>query len=215
MKTFGKVLITAALLTSATAAYAASHSYREGSNTNQGNEGSTFWTVYAKNAFSQSITVNDGSRRDVSMDWELKDADGADYVAGGGWEYVPTPNNVYYKLFDWNTPRGKGTFGVYGWSCDVPAGNLNVEYYVVDSWFGGWTPPGSNAGQYSLSKVRKNGRDLTVSTNNGTYQIYQSGQIDNQPNACGNSKPFKQVWAVRTVNRYVKASSTNPGVRND
>ena len=208
MKKYMKVIITTALVTSGTAAYAASHSYSN-NGPNQGQEGGTtgtFWTVYARNANSQSITVSDASRRDVSMDWDLKDQDGADYVAGGGWQNVSSPTNVSYKLFAWSTPRGKGTFGVYGWSCGVPAGNLNVEYYVVDAWFGGWTPPSS--GKYKLNKKTGN---RPIQTNNGTYDIYDSNQIDNEPSYCSGNKPFKQVWAVRTVNRYVRASTTNPG----
>ena len=215
MKTFGKVLITAALLTSATAAYAASHSYREGSNTNQGNEGSTFWTVYAKNAYSQSITVNDGSRRDVSMDWELKDADGADYVAGGGWEYVPTPNNVYYKLFDWNTPRGKGTFGVYGWSCDVPAGNLNVEYYVVDSWFGGWTPTGIECRSVQpLESTKKWPRSYCFDEQRNLSDL--SVGTDRQPAQCMWKQQAVQAGLGRSHGQSVcKGKLHKSRVRND
>ncbi|MFC4292317.1 hypothetical protein ACFOWX_07805 [Sphingorhabdus arenilitoris] len=217
MKMKNKFIVGAILLSTATAAYAASHTYTA-AGPNQGDEvdasgNKFFWTVYARDWDSQSVTVNDIARRDISMDWDLKNMDSADYVGGGGWQNVATPNTLTYDLYDWTTSDGKGTFGAYGWSCGVPAGNLNVEYYIVEAAFGGWTPP-TNAGEYTLTKVRKNNRDLQVVTNNGTYQIYQSGQINNQPSYCqsGNTKPaFKQVWAVRTANKFVQASRTNPG----
>ena len=219
MKISRKIIIGSIMLGTASAALAASHTYSSASNAvNQGDEvdksgNRVFWTVYARNWNSQSVTVNDIARKDVSMDWNLKNVDGADYVGGGGWQNVSTPNTLYYDLFDWSTSDGKGTFGAYGWSCGVPAGNLNVEYYIVEAAFGGWTPP-TNAGEYTLTKVRKNNKDLQVVTNNGTYQIYQSGQINNQPSYCqsGTTMPaFKQVWAVRTSNKYVRASQTKPG----
>ena len=191
-----KLALGTAALCSAAAVYAASHSYSS-AGPNQGWEGSTFWTVYARSWNSQSVTVNDAARRDVSMDWDLRDVDGADYVAGGGWGDVGTPTNVTYKLFDWSTPRGAGTFGIYGWSCKPPAPNLDVEFYVVDAWFGGWAPPSS--GNYRLYRKTS----TPVQTNNGPYHIYESAQIDGQPTQCGTGRSFKQVWAIRTVNRSV------------
>ncbi|WP_420607792.1 hypothetical protein [Novosphingopyxis sp.] len=58
-----------------------------------------------------------------------------------------------------------------------------------------------------MTQAKKNGRNLEVQTNTGRYRIYQSGQIDGEPSYCNCDKPFKQVWAIRTVNRAVKTGS--------
>jgi hypothetical protein len=73
-------------------------------------------------------------------------------------------------------PTGNSYLSVYGWF-KSPL----VEYYIIESW-GSWKPPGS-----ATSKG-------TITTDSGTYDIYQNQRTG--PSIEGNGT-FQQYWSVR------------------
>jgi endo-1,4-beta-xylanase len=73
-------------------------------------------------------------------------------------------------------PTGNSYLSVYGWFK-----NPLVEYYIIESW-GSWKPPGSAASKG------------TITTDSGTYDIYQNQRTG--PSIEGNGT-FQQYWSVR------------------
>jgi hypothetical protein len=76
-------------------------------------------------------------------------------------------------------PTGNSYLSIYGWF-KSPL----VEYYIIESW-GTWKPPGGTS-------------KATVTTDSGTYDIYQNQRTG--PSIEGN-KTFTQYWSVRKVKR--------------
>jgi endo-1,4-beta-xylanase len=73
-------------------------------------------------------------------------------------------------------PTGNSYLSIYGWFK-----NPLVEYYIIESW-GSWKPPGSA------------GSKGTITTDSGTYDIYQNSRTG--PSIEGNGT-FQQYWSVR------------------
>jgi len=89
-----------------------------------------------------------------------------------------------YNYTKTGTAGGYSFIGIYGWS----TGTL-VEYYIVDDWFGGGSPP---TGGGSMKG--------TLSIDGGTYNIYTHQQV-NQPSITGSNATFWQFFSVRQTPR--------------
>ena len=141
----------------------------------------TFW----KSSGSACMTL--GARGHYTSRYSL--GPGENLVLGTGWRTGSTTRKVGYKAasFDAGT---NSYLTLYGWSTDPL-----VEYYVVDNWGSGFTPPG--AGSALLG---------TVASDGGTYNIYRTQRVQ-QPSIRG-TQTFYQYWSVRTARRAVGGNST-------
>jgi endo-1,4-beta-xylanase len=99
-----------------------------------------------------------------------------DFVAGVGWQ--PGSSQTVNFSGSMSASGGTSLASLYGWS----TGPL-VEYYVMEDYVG--APP--TAGTFMG----------TVSSDGGTYNIYEHQQV-NQPCITGNNCTFEQYLAIRT-----------------
>jgi endo-1,4-beta-xylanase len=114
-----------------------------------------------------------------------------DYLArvGLGWNSTQTYDQLGTIAADYSyTKTGSGGgfsfIGIYGWS----EGTL-IEYYIVDDWFGGGSPPtggGTMKGSFTVD--------------GGKYNVYQHQQ-NNQPAITGGNTTFQQYFSVRQTPR--------------
>jgi endo-1,4-beta-xylanase len=88
----------------------------------------------------------------------------------------PGSKNVVVTYTADYKPTGNSYLSIYGWF-----ENPLVEYYIIESW-GSWKPPGSAASKG------------TITTDSGTYDIYQNSRTG--PSIKG-SGTFQQYWSVR------------------
>jgi hypothetical protein len=216
MKNITKLaVITCSVFGLAAAAYAANHT-----NTGEGQDGSTFWTLFKYNSNNNcpnaqnkcGVNVTDNRYRTATIKFSNPDRPDTDFVGGVGWQNVAKPSNISYKVSSWSWPTtvafdSRGVFGVYGWSCPINAGvsDKNVEFYIIDNWVG--------SNQYipydgSLPMTAKE----TFTANGASYNIYQSSLLD-RANACGTGQKFFQVWAVRQGKRSL--TNASGGIANN
>ena len=114
---------------------------------------------------------------------------GENLVVGLGWRTGSSGRTIGYRASAF-VPGTNSYLALYGWSTDPL-----VEYYVVDNWGSGFTPPGPDA------------RPLgTVETDGGTYAIYRTLRV-RQPSIRG-TRTFAQYWSVRTSRRPTGATAT-------
>jgi hypothetical protein len=198
-----KLLALAGSLSFAVATYAANHTQ-----TGEGQEGNTFWTVFKSETKSGGVNVTNSNSRTATISWVNRDDPAADFVGGVGWKDVNFPNTITYNVtnFTWPTSQAfdsRGVFGVYGWSCGINQGvsDKNIEFYIVDNWLGAnqYIPYDGSTRMTPKETVRANGAD---------YKIYQSSTY-NRANACGPGLPNFQVWAVRQGKRTLSSSANN------
>jgi hypothetical protein len=183
-------------------------------NPGNGTTGSLNGTWYS---YYEGSSQNDVSNCDVKMkiyddngnhfriDWDQNKTWGEDVVGGAGWNRGSDTRKIGYNIgqFDSNATQ-KAIAGVYGWTC----GSTNrsrypntkaQEYYIVDTWSGGGTfVPWDENANAPATPIQKNGSDVEVSANGGTYKVYKVGR--NGAQYCGNGSPrkFDQFWSVRT-----------------
>lgn len=105
-------------------------------------------------------------------------------VVGKGWRTGSEARVVGYRAarFDAGT---NSYLTLYGWSVDPL-----IEYYVVDGWGSGFTPPGPQAQLLG-----------TVESDGGTYRLYRTERVQ-QPSIRGTAT-FHQYWSVRTEPRPI------------
>ena len=135
----------------------------------------TFW----KDAGTACMTLGRGGS--YSLEYDLHPGN---LVAGTGWRIGSATRRVGYRAATFE-PGSNSYLALYGWS----TGPL-VEYYVVDNWGSGFTPPGEGAAALG-----------TIETDGGTYRIYRTRQID-KPSIRGTAT-FDQFWSVRTARRPI------------
>jgi endo-1,4-beta-xylanase len=133
-----------------------------------GTNGGMYYQMFLSGG-SACITLN--SANSYSTSWSGI----GDFVAGVGWN----PGNTSAKSFSGSMSASGGTslMSLYGWST-----NPLVEYYVMEDYVG--SPP--TAGTFMG----------TVSSDGGTYNIYEHQQV-NQPSIQGTAT-FEQYLAIRT-----------------
>lgn len=140
----------------------------------------TFW----KDAGTACMTL--GSAGSYSIDYDL---DRGNLVAGKGWRTGSPTRRIGYRATVFE-PGSNSYLALYGWSTDPL-----VEYYVVDNWGSGFTPPGEGAPVLG-----------TVTTDDGTYNIYRTRRVE-KPSIRG-TQTFDQYWSVRTAKRRTGADQT-------
>src|SRR5512146_1512251 len=134
-----------------------------------GTNGGMYYQMWNNGQGSACITLN--SPNSYSATWSGI----GDFVAGVGWN----PGNTSTKNFTASLSASGGTnlVSLYGWSTSPL-----VEYYVMEDYVG--SPP--TAGTFMG----------TVSSDGGTYNIYEHQQV-NQPSIQGTAT-FEQYLAIRT-----------------
>ena len=114
---------------------------------------------------------------------------GENLVAGVGWRNGSPRRTIGYRAAAF--AAGSNSYlALYGWST-----NPLVEYYVVDNWGSGFTPPGPRATPLG-----------TVTADGGTYTIYKTLRVQ-QPSIRG-TQTFAQYWSVRTAQRPLGGNAT-------
>lgn len=183
-------------------------------------------------SFFEASSENDVSNCDVkirlrdrldgrfNIDFNQNQTFGEDAVGGMGWRNGSDTRTIRYRL---NTLTSNSTStprviaGVYGWTCGASdreqfPRTAAQEYYIVNSWggSGAFVPFDENIGDNGAPArpLRRNGRDVTVSANGGTYKIYKIRR--NGPQYCGDgqSRSFDQFWSVRTSRIQPPKNST-------
>jgi len=134
-----------------------------------GTNGGMYYQMWSNGQGSACITLN--SSNSYSTTWSGI----GDFVGGVGWN----PGNNGTKSFTANVSASGGTtlVSLYGWST-----NPLVEYYVEENYVGSPNAAGTFMG--------------TVSSDGGTYNIYEHQQV-NQPSIQGTAT-FEQYLAIRT-----------------
>ena len=204
MKTTYKVAAGAVLAISIATSAMAAQFY----NNYRGQDGDTYVNHYSNfttnNQVYASVNVTDNKKRTATLSWSTSTNSGSDYVGSVGWEKITRPKNFYYGISKWaNYANGDGAvFGAYGWDCNTGK-NWNIEFYVVEAWFGsGAFRPRAPDG--TLLPDRGKPVKLIQEGKSVQYNIYSDTADRNFDDACGdNTKPFRQIWAVRSAKRAV------------
>src|SRR5689334_13339823 len=134
-----------------------------------GTNGGMYYQMWSAGQGSACITLN--SANSYSTSWSSI----GDFVAGVGWN--PGSNRTVNFSGSLSASGGTALVSLYGWST-----NPLVEYYVMENYHG--SPP--TAGTFMG----------TVSSDGGTYNIYEHQQV-NQPSIQGTAT-FNQYLAIRT-----------------
>jgi endo-1,4-beta-xylanase len=134
-----------------------------------GTNGGNYFQMWSNGQGSACITLNSGTS--YSSTWSGI----GDFVAGVGWN--PGSGHTVSFTSSLSASGGTSLVSLYGWS----TGPL-VEYYVMENYAG--SPP--TAGTFMG----------TVSSDGGTYNIYEHQQV-NQPSIQGTTT-FEQYLAIRT-----------------
>ena len=134
-----------------------------------GTNGGNYFQMWSNGQGSACITLNSGTS--YSSNWSGI----GDFVAGVGWN--PGSSHTVSFSSSLNASGGTSLISLYGWST-----NPLVEYYVMENYNG--SPP--TAGTFKG----------TVSSDGGTYNIYEHQQV-NQPSIQGTTT-FEQYLAIRT-----------------
>src|SRR6186713_134734 len=108
-----------------------------------------FYTSW-RDAGSACMTLGDAGNYAVT--WNLGDR--GNLVVGKGWSTGSASRRVGYRASAFE-PGSNGYLTLYGWTT-APL----VEYYVVDGWGSGFTPPGEDAEALG-----------TVDSDGGTYRL--------------------------------------------
>ena len=172
MRIAAGLTVLLALLTVACAAEPVGPACVKGTGTHDG----YFYTSW-QDSGSACMTLGEGGRYAVT--WDLRP--NSNLVVGKGWSTGSTARRVGYRAaFD---PGSNGYLTLYGWATDPL-----IEYYVVDNWGTGFTPPGEGAPVLG-----------TVESDGGTYRIYRTQRVE-KPSIRG-TRTFDQYWSVRTSQR--------------
>jgi len=153
-------------------------------NNGTGTHGGYFYTHWKDGGTG---CLNLGSGGNYSISYNL--SGGKNLVSGKGWQTGSTSRVVGYNAGAFN-PGSNSYLTLYGWSTSPL-----VEYYIVDNWGTGFTPPGSGAQNMG-----------TVNSDGGTYTIYRTQRV-NQPSIQGTAT-FYQYWSVRTSKRATGQNNT-------
>jgi len=129
---------------------------------------------------SGSACMTLGERGSYAVTWDLRPR--GNLVVGKGWRTGSADRNVGYRAAAFD-PGSNGYLTLYGWTTDPL-----IEYYVVDNWGSGFTPPGEDAAVLG-----------TVESDGGTYRIYRTTRVE-KPSIRG-TQTFDQFWSVRTERR--------------
>lgn len=105
---------------------------------------------------------------------------GRNLVVGRGWRTGSPSRTIGYRAMRFD-PGVNSYLGLYGWSVDPL-----VEYYVIENWGSGFTPPGADAKPIG-----------SVDSDGGRYAIYRTERV-RQPSIRGTAT-FVQYWSVRTT----------------
>lgn len=187
----------------ATAVYAQVHY-----NNYRGQDGGTYVNLYSNfptNSLQYAkVDVTDPNNRGATLSWSTSTNSGSDYVGAVGWEKISQPRNFYYGVSQWRAfaVGDNAVFGAYGWDCDTGK-PWNIEFYIVEAWFASGTFVPRDTNNKELPN-RGNPVKLTQDGKAAQYNIYSDSSDRNFADACGNNtKPFRQIWAVRTAKRSV------------
>jgi endo-1,4-beta-xylanase len=137
---------------------------------NTGTFDGSYFTMYVSGG-SACMTLNSGSS--YSTTWSGI----GDFVGGIGFNPGSTSQSLSFNG-SMSDSGGTALMSLYGWST-----NPLVEYYVEEDYVGSPNAAGTFEG--------------TVTSNGGTYNIYEHQQV-NQPCITGNSCTFEQYLAIRT-----------------
>lgn len=138
-----------------------------------------FYSYYAadpQGGFSDDVTMELGQAGSFRVKWN----NAWNQVCGKGWE-----TGTYDRVINYwanHNPAGNSYMGAYGWTKEPL-----VEYYIVETWHPDFRPPGN-------APLKG-----TVTTDGGTYDIYQTERVD-KPSIIGNAT-FPQFWSVRQTKR--------------
>lgn len=149
-----------------------------------GTQGGYFYTHWKDGGTG---CLNLGSGGNYSISYNLSGS--KNLVSGKGWQTGSTTRVVGYNAGVFN-PGTNSYLTLYGWTTSPL-----VEYYIVDNWGTGFTPPGNGA-QYMG----------TVNSDGGTYNIYRTQRV-NAPSIQGTAT-FYQYWSVRTSKRSTGTNNT-------
>jgi endo-1,4-beta-xylanase len=136
---------------------------------------------------SGSACMTLGEAGNYAVSWDL--GSGGNMVVGRGWSTGSTTRRIGYRA-DTFEPGSNGYLTLYGWTSDPL-----IEYYVVDNWGSGFTPPGEGAAVLG-----------TVDSDGGTYRVYRTQRVE-KPSIQG-TQTFYQFWSVRTEKRPQGTDST-------
>ena len=128
-----------------------------------------------------------GEAGNYAVTWDMRPR--GNLVVGKGWRTGAADRRVGYRAAVFE-PGSNGYLTLYGWSTDPL-----IEYYVVDGWGSGFTPPGAEATVLG-----------TVESDGGTYRLYRTQRV-NKPSIRG-TQTFYQYWSVRTEQRAQGADNT-------
>ena len=128
-----------------------------------------------------------GEAGNYAVTWDMRPR--GNLVVGKGWRTGAADRHVGYRAAVFE-PGSNGYLTLYGWSTDPL-----IEYYVVDGWGSGFTPPGPEATVLG-----------TVESDGGTYRLYRTQRV-NKPSIRG-TQTFYQYWSVRTEQRAQGADNT-------
>lgn len=136
---------------------------------------------------SGDVCMTLGEQGRYAVTWKL--AKGGNMVVGKGWQTGTADRRIGYRAAAFE-PGSNGYLTLYGWSTDPL-----IEYYVVDNWGAGFTPPGEEAEALG-----------TLESDGGTYRIYRTRRVE-KPSIMG-TQTFHQFWSVRTAQRAQGGDNT-------
>ena len=141
--------------------------------------------------------------------WSQNQTWSEDAVGGMGWDAGRTWRRIGYNIGSFEgSVNLRSVATLYGWTCGSRdrqryPNTAAQEYYVVDTWKGGgqFVPWDENLGS-EARPIRRNGSIVQYGANGGLYRIYVVDRNGAQYCGNGQSRAFKQYWAVRQHNRW-------------